>query len=434
MKFSITKHVLLIVLILQGSTAAFSQSKGIKFETGTFTEVKAKAKKQKKLIFMDCYTTWCGPCTAMTENTFPDPQAGEYFNKYFINAKFDMEKGEGKALALKYEIQCYPNLLILDADGNVLHRAAGFQEVEELIEFAKTAQNPEKRFSTLKRKYEQNTNNILDVRNYLLFAKDNCLTADTAALKFLSLAKEEDLNNPSNWPIIYEYGTDINGKAYKHVIKNIDAFIEKHTIDSVQEYSMNVINAESDKMAEEGKTVAEFKVFIKKVREMKNPTITENDLFNVSLKYYAEAEEWEEYILYAMTEGDKYVNDNNTNAVCWVFYQHSEKQSELVKAEGWMKKYISNFKQDYDWIMGISNTLPTWVEQYNLDESDYDGAKEYIAKNIIYSQYDTYAALLFKLKKKKDAANYANLAIKVAEKYNLDASETESLLEKIEAH
>jgi thioredoxin-related protein len=432
MNFSITKHVLLLALILQVSSAAFSQSKGIKFEKGTFAAVKAKAKKEKKLIFMDCYTTWCGPCTAMTENTFPDPQAGEYFNKYFINAKFDMEEGEGEDLASKYQIQCYPNLLVLDADGNLLHRAAGYKEVEELIEFAKTAQNPEKRFSTIKKKYEQNKNNIQDIRNYLLFAKDNCLTADTAARQFLSLAKETDFNNPANWPIIYEYGTDINGKAYKHVLKNIDAFIEKHTKDSVRDYSLSVIYQEADNLLESETSVSDFKEFVNKLRGMKNPTIDEAALFNLSLTYYSQIDEWEEYIAHASANGDKYINDNNVNTVCWNFYLHAEEKSSLSKAEGWMKKYITNHKEDHDWVMDISSTLPKWVEEYGLSEEEYDGAKEYIATNMLYPQYDTYAALLYKLDNKKDAANYANKAIEVAEKYDLDKSDTETLLEKIE--
>ena len=35
---------------------------GIQFVTGTWEEVLAIAKKAKKSIFVDAYTTWCGPC------------------------------------------------------------------------------------------------------------------------------------------------------------------------------------------------------------------------------------------------------------------------------------------------------------------------------------------------------------------------------------
>jgi thiol-disulfide isomerase/thioredoxin len=409
----------------------FGQTIGIQFETSSYSEIKAKAKKEKKLIFMDCYTTWCGPCTAMSENTFPDAKAGEYFNKYFINAKIDMEKGEGVDIAQQYEIGCYPNLLILDADGNLLHRTAGYKEVDELISFAKTAFDPAKRFSGLKEGYEKNKNNIAFVRNYLMYLGNTCLPSEDVAKQFLSLAKEPDLNNPENWSVIFEHAADINNNAYRHVLKNIDAFISKHTRDSVRQFSLKAVYNEAEKNIIENKTNEEFKAFLNSIRKMNNPTIEEADLFNISLKYYSNKKDWKEYISIAVADGDKYINDGNVNDACWIIYQQSADKSILLKAEGWMKKYIVNHKQDYDWIMGISTTVPDWLLNLNISENDYDRAKAFIANKIIYSHYDTYAALHYKLKNKKDAQSYADMAISVAKKFDLSYESTEELLEKI---
>ena len=47
--------------LLLWSFASFAQeSKGIAFTNGTWQEVLNEAKKTKKLIFVDIYTTWCG--------------------------------------------------------------------------------------------------------------------------------------------------------------------------------------------------------------------------------------------------------------------------------------------------------------------------------------------------------------------------------------
>ena len=51
----------------------------------SFEEALQKAKQENKLIFVDLYTTWCGPCKKMAAETFPQQAVGDYFNKNFVN-------------------------------------------------------------------------------------------------------------------------------------------------------------------------------------------------------------------------------------------------------------------------------------------------------------------------------------------------------------
>ncbi|MDQ2721558.1 MAG: thioredoxin domain-containing protein [Bacteroidota bacterium] len=61
-----------------------AQEKGIKFEHGiTWSQVLAKAKTENKYIFVDCYTTWCGPCKQMDATVFPVEDVGNFFNKFY---------------------------------------------------------------------------------------------------------------------------------------------------------------------------------------------------------------------------------------------------------------------------------------------------------------------------------------------------------------
>ena len=71
------------------------------------------------MVFVDCYTTWCGPCKYMTSNVFPQETVGDYFNPNFICLKIDMEKGEGPELVKRYGIRAFPTFLILRPDGSV---------------------------------------------------------------------------------------------------------------------------------------------------------------------------------------------------------------------------------------------------------------------------------------------------------------------------
>lgn len=111
--------------------------KGIKFIESNWSKALQEAKKQNKLIFLDAYTSWCGPCRMLKQNTFPDKAAGEFFNKNFINVALDMEKGDGIAVAAKYQVNAYPTLIFADADGNMVTYTKGYIDAKQLIEFGK---------------------------------------------------------------------------------------------------------------------------------------------------------------------------------------------------------------------------------------------------------------------------------------------------------
>lgn len=119
------------------STENASAEEGIKFLESNWALAKAEAKKQNKLIFLDAYTTWCGPCKMLQRNTFPDKAAGEFFNKNFINVALDMESGDGLAVAETYQVNAYPTLIITDADGNLVTLTKGYIDAKQLIEFGK---------------------------------------------------------------------------------------------------------------------------------------------------------------------------------------------------------------------------------------------------------------------------------------------------------
>ena len=111
--------------------------RGSCFFQGTFAEAQEKAKAEDKLIFMDAYTDWCGPCKWMSKNTFTDESVASFFNENFINVKMNMEKGEGPGLARKYRVRGYPSLLFLNADGSVAHTKLGAQDASSFLALGK---------------------------------------------------------------------------------------------------------------------------------------------------------------------------------------------------------------------------------------------------------------------------------------------------------
>jgi thiol:disulfide interchange protein len=110
---------------------------GIKFENMSLEKAMSKANKSEKYIFIDAYTSWCGPCKKMAATSFVDPTVGKIFNEKFINLKIDCEKdADGPEISRKYKIKAYPTLLVIDGDGNLVKEVLGFQTADQLKNLA----------------------------------------------------------------------------------------------------------------------------------------------------------------------------------------------------------------------------------------------------------------------------------------------------------
>lgn len=109
------------------------------FYQGTFEQALKEAAKKKKIVFVDAYTSWCGPCKMMNNSTFKDKAAGDYFNANVISMKIDMEEGEGPAFAMRFGVRAYPTLLFINPKGEVVHKVLGYRDGAVLTDEAKKA-------------------------------------------------------------------------------------------------------------------------------------------------------------------------------------------------------------------------------------------------------------------------------------------------------
>lgn len=126
----------LIILCLL-SSVGFSQ--GIEFFHGEWKEALEEAKKEDRLIFVDAYAQWCGPCKRMAKNVFTQEEVGDFFNTNFINLKLDMETPDGRSFGSKYPVSAYPTLLFLNSEGELVKKVTGGKQAEDLIALGQTA-------------------------------------------------------------------------------------------------------------------------------------------------------------------------------------------------------------------------------------------------------------------------------------------------------
>ncbi len=114
-----------IVLLFVAVCLMLSLSAQTNFQNLVLDKALDKAKGEGKMVFVDCYTSWCGPCKMMAEEILPLKEVGEYMNEKFVCVKYDMEKGEGPEIAKKYGVSSYPTFLLLNTDGSLKDRVVG---------------------------------------------------------------------------------------------------------------------------------------------------------------------------------------------------------------------------------------------------------------------------------------------------------------------
>ena len=114
-----------IILFLSVSLFALSLVAQTNFRDITYKEALAAAKAEKKLVFIDFYTSWCGPCKMMMKNIFPLKEVGNYLNSKFVCIKIDAEKGEGPELAKRYQVKAYPTFVAINPAEEILMTKVG---------------------------------------------------------------------------------------------------------------------------------------------------------------------------------------------------------------------------------------------------------------------------------------------------------------------
>ena len=147
------RKIFLFVILLCWGIVGFTQD-GVNFEHLSFKEALDKAQAENKLVFVDCYTFWCGPCRNMTEHIFPQEKVGDYFNSKFVCVKYDMEKGDGPELGKRFGVRAYPTFLVLRTDGTLVHKLVGGRDADGIIRGVEEAFDASKASGAMEASYQ----------------------------------------------------------------------------------------------------------------------------------------------------------------------------------------------------------------------------------------------------------------------------------------
>ncbi|QQS27854.1 MAG: thioredoxin family protein [Sphingobacteriales bacterium] len=383
-----------ISLIAQNNTQTPQKNQGIQFFNGTWEEVKAEARKLGKPIFVDAYTTWCGPCKMMAANTFPDPQVGSFYNKFYVNYKIDAEKGEGRDFARTYRVDRYPTLLFINGDGDLLYRSLGYQQPSQFIMEGRKGLYDEKAMLAHQQEYQNGKREAPFMRNYIMMLwAGNLPEYDNISNEFIAGLNQQDLSDTENLQFVFDLANTMDSKAFNLLTSNQSLFV-KALGDEVVSDKINGVAFMSLKSAI---TKHDNQLFDKILSTIKQSGSSKSGEYIelASLEYFQGTKNWKQYISTASNFLDDFkTKDPNTlNNIAWEFFLHADKKKDLKKASKWAEQSVKLEPAYYNW--------------------------------------DTYASLLYKLDKKKDALKAANQAIELAIKSKQDYSSTQKLVDRI---
>lgn len=385
------KKIMLISALFIG---AFAWAQGIKFEDSNFAAIVAKAKKENKLIFVDAYASWCGPCKLMVKNVFPLKAVGDYYNSHFINAKIDMEKGEGIELAKKYNVKAFPTYLFINGKGEAVHRTLGYVEENDFIQFAKDAEDPNKRLTSLKEQFEKGE-------------KDQEFLKNLAGLTMY--------NDPQ-----------FAGKVLNRY------FQQKQTLD--QDDVQMLLSGTQTTDGPLYKTFQDKKADILKfLPEEKYEGINKNIKLNTVAQkaYNADTKTWNE--TYFMTETQKFLSKEEADKI---FKRMKANRALKNKDIPVYEKLILELYQDYSGASSQELNSLAWNFFENVNnkaslEKAIAWAQESVKKDQNFANTDTLANLYNKVGDKKNAKMWAEKSVELAKTSGEDSSDTEKLLKSL---
>lgn len=373
---------------------SFSQQ-SIKFEDSNFAAVLAKAKAEKKLVFMDAYASWCGPCKLMEKNVFTDKNVADFYNKNFINTRVDMEKGEGRDLAMKYGVRSYPTFLFLNGEGEVVGKELGYIQSKEFLELGQKNNNPQLINTNLKEEFLKGKLDQAGLLNFInLYAGKDPALAKKASEKYFANKKDKTFSGEEVNALL-NFTQSVDDANYKVFLANkasITEILSENNYTQFDNYLklMKLVTAATD---EKTKTIDDTKILKEGEKLFPKEELVKN-LGIYKLNYYSVHDNFPAYEKTALEYYNNTDEFNNSEllAVAGTFAEKSTDKKALQAAARWTEKVV--------------------MSQENFDST-----------SILALLYD-------KLGKKEEAKMFAGMAANFAKEENKDAAKMNEILNK----
>jgi thiol-disulfide isomerase/thioredoxin len=438
----------LLILAQNNPSPLVGKSAGINWTAGlTWEQVKAKAKSEKKYIFVDAFATWCGPCKLMDKEVYTNDTVANYFNERFIAVKVQMDQTEkdsdyvkawystAKEFAKHYRIEGYPTLIFLSPDAELIDKEAGGKGTRGLITMAEKATRSLKKYQDQYTAYDSLVNNYkegkrdFDKMPYMILVAyrfgdydlgNRLLKEHTEYVKALSPDARYTKANIEMWSSFYFLNRSgaifhffqKDGKLINKVMSHpgfaeavIDKTIQNTIVDSfyrMQRGETTLIN---------GKTVMNSEVMA--IGQLPVRMDGQINTDNVEA-------DWRKLYQMLVLEFDKQTSKRNVLLARIKWYkQHQNKIEEAKYTLQLYHKYPPDIKtMNIAEINGFAWNVFLYVpsSEKKMIRSTLGWAKKALEINPVYlGMIDTYANLLYKAGRTREAIRWEEKGLSIAE-------------------
>lgn len=419
-------------LSLSLNAQTYISPKGIKWIDGlSWQEIKHKAFKENKFIFIDAYATWCGPCKKMDREVYVNDTIGNFFNSHFIAVKLQMDKtnkdnasirnwyDEATAFSKQYRILSYPSYIFFSPQGVRVHQAQGFMEVpmflslgQEAILPGKTYKDPYVEYDNFVARYNEGIQDYEGMPKMITIAaqigekefEHKLLNEHTDYIAKLSPRKRYTKENIELWS---RYLLNSNGKRFQFFFKD-GAKIDKIMME--KGFAASIVDRTIEKeiiipfFKEEpngGRMLANDNMMFIGATESKKIDYSEADWKKLYRKIRTKINDYYARRGVLNAKVDWYQRHNNFSAFAKVY-------SEKLQKYGWKSDAKRGALNSHAWKIFLNVT-----EQSRLNDM-IDIIYRSLQQNPKFLEWpaglDTYANLLYKVGRKKEAIEWQEKA------------------------
>lgn len=322
----------------------FAQEEGIKFDQSSFKDLLAKAKKEKKLVFIDAYAVWCGPCKMMDKNVFTQKSVGDYFNKNFVSSRIDMEKGEGREIAQKFSVRSYPTFLFLNGDGEIVSQNYGYMEPNLFLSMAQEVKAGNSNGGSMKDRFAKGESSPEFLMNIMkLNSTSDFEFAKKASEKYFVAKKASDPLTKEEAGFLFFFIKSSKDANFKFLVDRKSEIIQFLPEENYNEYKNQILLADVMETAIDAKNnrIDETK-FMAAAEPLVGKDTASKKLNQIKLGFYEQTANYKEYENTALEyyKNPDLFEPHEILKAAWIFAENVQDKASLKKAKEWAEKSV----------------------------------------------------------------------------------------------